>query len=445
MRNSRIFRTSRNTGERLTEIGRPVEVPNASGHAVRLSRDGRFQQIRGFGGAFTEASCHTLARLPRRVRERVIEDYFDPRNGHGYVMGRLHINSSDFALESYNYVDNEDTSLESFDIARENRWVIPTIKEAQAAAGSELTLLASPWSPPGWMKTNGEMTGGGRLLPEFRQTWADYLLRYVNEMNANNLRIDMMTIQNEPEATQIWDSCLYSGAEEATFVRDHLGPTLHRNGRKEIKLLIWDHNRDRVFDRAQAVLNDLEAARYVWGVAHHWYVSEEFGNLSLVHAKFPDTHLIFTEGCQEGGVHLRAWHTGERYGRNISGDLRNWVEAWLDWNLILDEDGGPNHVGNYCDAPLIADTHTGEVHHNSSYWYIGHFSRHVPPGSVRIGSTGEGEPEGLHHIAFLRPSGTIVAIAMNESDHDITLDWVVDGKIYRCELPAHSIITVAEQ
>ena len=177
------------------------------------------------------------------------------------------------------------------------------------------------------------------------------------------------------------------------------------------------------------------------------YVSEEFENLSRLHYAFPAQHLVFTEGCQEGGPQVGEWFTGERYGRNIIGDMRNWVEGWIDWNIVLDENGGPNHVGNYCDAPVIADTAAGELYFNSSYWYIGHFSRFVSPGSVRIASNAAveaGAAEGLHHIAFLTPAGELVIVIMNESGQDrrIAIAWASQSAAESCEVPAHSIVTL---
>ncbi|WP_319003777.1 hypothetical protein [Cytobacillus firmus] len=203
-----------------------------------------------------------------------------------------------------------------------------------------------------------------------------------------------ITIQNEPEAKQVWDSCLYTGEEERDFIKNRLGPSLEKNGHGDVKIIIWDHNRNVIFERAQDVLSDPETAKYVWRTGVHWYVSEEFENLSRVHDAFPDKHLIFTEGCIEGGPQPGEWHTGERYGRNIIGDLNNHLEVWIDWNLVLNEEGGPNHVGNYCDAPVIVDTKKDEVHYNSSYYYIGHFSKFIKPGARRIGSQTSNPPIG---------------------------------------------------
>jgi len=439
-----MFRTSLEKGERIKEIGYAALGSEMANLEIEVKPEERYQTVRGFGGAITEAAAYTLSRLPKDMREKVLQAYFDPRRGNAYTMSRVHINSSDFSLENYSYVEAHDKTLKTFDISRETRWVLPTIHQAQTIAGRPLFLLASPWSPPEWMKSNGDMNGGGTLRPEFRQVWADYYIRYLQAMAAQGIRIDAITVQNEPAAVQVWDSCLYTAAEERDFVRDYLGPTLAGSAFSGLKLLIWDHNRDLVFERAQQVLSDKEAARYIWGVGHHWYVSEEFENLNRLHNAFPETHLVFTEGCQEGGPQVGEWFTGERYGRNIIGDMRNWVEGWIDWNIVLDEHGGPNHVGNYCDAPIIADTTVGEIYYNSSYWYIGHFSRFVPPGSVRIGSSETDQTEGLHHIAFLTPNEELVIVVMNEmeTDYRVILKEQAKAKELLCEVPAHSIVTL---
>ncbi|MEX2443614.1 MAG: glycoside hydrolase family 30 protein [Alkalispirochaeta sp.] len=448
---TQVFRTSRDENERLTPVSfharRSERIQTDPDVEIRLDPSVRYQQVRGFGGAITEAAAYTLSRLPEAARNEVIGACFDAEVGNRYTMSRLHINSCDFSLENYDYVADGDRSLESFDISREERWVLPVVRQARETAGGQLFLLAAPWSPPGWMKTNGEMNHGGSLLPEFRPTWAAYLVKYLQAMRAHGVTVSALSAQNEPAATQTWDSCVYSAPEEREFVKKHLGPTLHENDLGDVKLLIWDHNRDIMVERVRGVLSDPEAAQYVWGVGHHWYQGEEFENLSLVHDAFPDTHLIFTEGCQEGGVHLGSWFTGERYGRNIIGDMRNWVEGWTDWNIVLDETGGPNHVGNYCDAPIIADTKSGELHYNSSYWYIGHFSRFVSPGSTRIDSRSAGSyVEGVSHVAFETPEGSIVTVVMNESDRDYTLRVKPTGtqedlSMVSIEIPAHGIIT----
>lgn len=433
--------TSRDSGERLADQGElAVGVNAAAGQAhIKLDPDRTYQSIIGFGGAFTEATAYTLSRISPEKRAEVISKYFHPEHGLGYTIGRVHIHSCDFALGNYTYVEDNDTELKTFDISRERKWVLPLIHDAAKAAGQDITMLASPWSPPAWMKTNGEMNHGGQLKPEFRAAWALYYTKFIKAFREEGVPIWAITVQNEPAAVQTWDSCIYSGEEERDFVRDYLGPTMHREGLADVNILIWDHNRDLIVERASAVLSDPEAAKYVWGTGFHWYVSEAFEEVGKVHELFPDKHLLFTEGCQEGGVKLGEWFTGERYGRNMIGDLNNWTEGYLDWNLVLDETGGPNHVNNLCDAPIIADTTTDTVHYNSSYYYIGHFSKYITPGAVRIGV--ESDIANLYMTAFKNKDGSIAVVVQNEGDaaQAFTLELGADSVFDH--LSAHSIAT----
>ncbi|MDZ7672495.1 MAG: glycoside hydrolase family 30 protein [Halanaerobiales bacterium] len=313
-------------------------------------------------------------------------------------------------------------------------------KHAKDIRGKRIKILASPWSPPAWMKTNNDMNNGGKLLKKYYQTWANYYVKFINEYKKRNIDIWGVTVQNEPAAVQTWDSCIYSAKEERDFVKNYLGPTLHKNNLNNIKIIIWDHNRDLVINRATTVLSDKKAAKYIWGTGIHWYVSEEFENVGEVHKRFPDKHLLFTEGTQEGGVHLKSWKTGERYARNIIGDLNNWVKGYIDWNLVLDEMGGPNHVGNYCDAPIIADTNNDEVIFNSSYYYIGHFSKFIKESAVRINSKVNNEK--LKVSAFKNPDEQIVIVILNESEEKIDFQLEYHNTKINNEAPKRSIQTI---
>lgn len=400
----------------------------------------RYQEIEGFGGAFTEAAALTFAKLPLEMQSEFLRAYFDPAFGHGYTLCRTHINSCDFSLGNYAYAQVDgDVELRHFSIDRDRQDLIPLIQAAQNTAGRPLKLLASPWSPPAWMKTNGDMCHGGQLKPEYRAAWAEYYCRFVRAYEGEGIPIWALTVQNEPEAVQTWESCIYSGEEERDFVRDYLGPALHANSLSDIRLLIWDHNRDRMVERASAVLSDPEAAKYVWGTAFHWYVVDRFDNVQLVHDRFPGKHLLFTEGCQEGGPHLGEWSMAERYARSIINDLNRWTVGWIDWNLLLDTTGGPNHVGNYCSAPILADTATGELHYQSSYYAIGHFSRFIQPGARRIlCATTHDE---LEAAAFLNPNGQIVVVLLNRSDETGPVALTVNGERALVACHAHSIAT----
>lgn len=443
MRSVQIIQTAKDTRDRLTPKTtvalRTGSRPSA--HVLQVDASERFQTIEGFGGAFTESAAVTLYKLPTTKQTEVLRAYFDPVAGNGYTLCRTHINSCDFSAGNYAYDGVEgDHELVHFSIDRDHRALLPMIRDAFQVAGRPIKLVASPWSPPAWMKTNGKMTHGGRLREDCRATWAKYYCRYICEYEKEGIPIWGISVQNEVEATQTWESCLYSPEEERDFIRDYLGPALHREGLAHIRLLVFDHNRDHMFEHASVIYSDPAAAQYVWGTAFHWYVGDWFDNVQKLHDAYPDKHLLFTEGCQEGGPHLGEWGLGERYARSMINDLNRWTVGWIDWNLILDEEGGPNHVGNYCSAPIIIDTRTGEILYQSSYYYIGHLSRYVHPGARRIRATSS--LDALETTAFINPDGQIAVIVLNRTTQAFPYELHVDGQSCALESPARSIATL---
>lgn len=438
----RQFCSARNTNYRLSELAPATFEPvsNTSEPAVFIDSTVRFQAFLGFGGAFTEAASVTLDKMPSHLRQEILQAYFSPNTGHAFTLCRTHINSCDFSLGNYAYAEEpDDVELKHFNIDHDKQSLIPMIHEAIKLSGEQLKLFASPWSPPAWMKTSGMMNRGGQLRPEYRQTWADYYVRYIKAYADEGIPIWGLTVQNEPEASQSWDSCLYTGEEERDFVRDYLGPTLQSAGLGDINVIIWDHNRDRLFERAKSVLDDANAAQYVWGVGFHWYCGDHFDNVQMTHEAYPDKHLIFTEGCQEGGPHLGSWDTGERYAHSIINDLNRWTEAWVDWNMVLDETGGPNHVNNFCSAPIIADTKNSAILYQSSYYYIGHFSRFIRPGARRVVCAKTHDD--LESTAFLNKDGTIAVVVLNRTEQPIDFLLKVEGLQARTSIPARGIKT----
>jgi glucosylceramidase len=438
--NVKVFRTAEKTNEKIKHVetitlekGFSTQKP-----LVVLNPDKTYQTHIGFGGAFTESAAYTLSLLPEDKQNEIIHAYFS-EEGLNYNLGRTHIHSCDFALGNYTYVEEHDKELKTFDLSHEDKWVVPMIKKAMAYVPA-LKLLASPWSPPAWMKSNNNMNFGGKLLPEFYQPWANYYVKYFEEMKKRDIPFWAMTVQNEPAAVQTWDSCIYSAEEERDFVKNYLGPTIEKSP-FDVKILGWDHNRDIIVERATTMLSDKDASKYMWGIASHWYVSEQFENLSIVHELFPDKHLVFTEGCIEGGPRPHAWHTGERYARNIIGDLNNHLEGWIDWNLILNEEGGPNHVKNYCDAPILVDRRTKEVIYNSSYYYIGHFSKFIRPEAKRIHAQSN-LPQKMYQTSYINQNGEIVVVIQNESDQDQDVTVVLKHKGQTINMLKHSIVTL---
>jgi glucosylceramidase len=437
----RWFLTARDSGARLSEQAPLQAMPGAHElPRVWVDPTRTFQTVLGFGGAFTEAAAVTWQKLGPPQREAMLRDCFDPEHGHGYTLGRVHINSCDFALGNYAHVQTPgDTELHSFSIERDRQALLPFIKAAQAVAGRPLQLLASPWSPPAWMKSNGQMNHGGKLRPEYARAWARCYVRFIEEYAKEGVPVWGVSVQNEPMAVQRWDSCIYSAEEERDFVRDHLGSTLHAAGLGHVKIVVWDHNRDQIVERASVIYADAEAAKYVWGAGFHWYGEHHFDHLQLVHDAWPDKQLLFTEGCQEGGPHHGSWELGERYAHSMINDLNNWTVGWIDWNLLLDEHGGPNHAGNHCSAPILADTAHDALLHQSSYWTIGHFARFIKPGAKRVLCAASRQD--LEATAFINPDGSLAVVVLNRTEAAIAFALRIGAQTVAAELPARSIAT----
>ena len=437
----RCFLTSQSGNARLSEqapltpTGEAPDLPT-----VYVNPRRQFQVIEGFGGAFTEASAVTWQTLGEEHRAQVLRDYFDPVHGHGYSLCRVHMNSCDFALGNYAHVEAPgDVDLVSFNIDRDRQALLPFIKAAQTVAVQPLKILVSPWSPPAWMKSNGQMNHGGKLLGQYAQAWARSFVRFINAYEQEGVPVWGVSVQNEPAATQTWDSCIYSAEEERDFVRDHLGPELAAAGLSHVRIIVWDHNRDRMVERASVIYSDAEAARYVWGAGFHWYGENHFEQVQLLHDAWPDKQLLFTEGCQEGGPHHGSWDLGERYGRSMINDLNRWTAGWIDWNLLLDASGGPNHVGNLCSAPMLVDSASGGVTRQSSYYYIGHVARFVRPLARRVLCAAS--REALEATAFSNPDGTLATVVMNRSDAPIRFALQLGDVRTVAQLPARSIAT----
>lgn len=437
-----IFITAKNTSDRLSPKQAPVYINNSGIKAsITIEPQNKFQQIAGFGGAFTESAAYALSKLTPDKRQEVLKAYFDPINGLGYTLCRTHINSCDFSLENYCYTNGvKDVELKNFSVERDKKLLIPLIRDASAISGDKIKLLASPWSPPAWMKTNGRMNWGGRLKPEFAGAWAKYFIEYIKAYEDEGIEIWGVTVQNEPASFAKWDSCMYSAKEERDFVKNYLGPAIANSDFNEVKIIIWDHNKNKIDSRAAGVLNDPDTAKYVWGTGYHWYSGEYFGKLDKVNKKFADKKLLATEGCIINGPKIGSWKTGEKYGHNILGDLNHYAVGWIDWNIVLDQNGGPNHAKNFCDAPVIADGRSNAVFYNSSFYYLGHFSKFIRPGAVRIGCKANNRK--LEATAFLNTDGRIAVVIMNSTNKPIDFTLGCNDEIIPLFSPAHSIQTV---
>jgi glucosylceramidase len=404
-----------------------------------------FQTYFGIGGALTDASAETFYKMPKAKQDEFMKAYFDKESGIGYSVGRTNISSCDFSSDTYSYIQEGDKDLKTFNIDHDRKFKIPFIKTAMQAAGGKLNLFASPWSPPAFMKDNNDVLHGGKLKPEFYDSWSLYYTKFIKEYEKDGIPVWGISIQNEPMATQRWESCIYTGEEERDFLKNHLGPTMEKEGLKEKKIIGWDHNRDLLYQRASTLLNDPDAAKYLWGIGFHWYEPWSGGdpmydNLKLVHEAYPQTNLFFTEGCKEKFdlAKVNDWSLGEKYGTNMIHDFNNGMVGFTDWNILLDETGGPNHVGNFCFAPIHGNTKTGELIYTNEYYYIGHFSKFIQPGAKRIISS----PSRSQFLStsFINPDGSVVVIVMNQGNTTDFFLWI-NGKAAKGKALAHSMNT----
>ena len=386
------------------------------GARLTIDRSARHQSILGFGGAFTEAAALNWRSLSKPDQTEVIRRYFasPSEGGLGYTVGRVPINSCDFgpgdALRTYSF-DNVtgDVDLAHFDDSVSHdvaSGMIPMILAAQTAikaAGGELRLFASPWSPPACMKlpVNGVRSmvltaKPNGLDPSMQRPYAKYFSRFISAYKAKGIPMWGVTVQNEAEAADVgWEKCVWTPEFQAQFVKEHLAPVL-REEQPGVKIIGFDHNKDHVALWAKELYKDAETRAAFDGIGVHWYGGLNTYNLDNTHLMAPDKFILATEACNCPGVVYRDatrewWQRAEHLGMDILEDLLHWCTGWVDWNLVLDVTGGPNHLGNRCDANIIADPDNrkghGTVVLQASYYYMGHFSRWLPAGSVRVGIT----------------------------------------------------------
>ncbi len=445
---ARVYLTAKNTNFRLTEVSNGIKFfsrksgPNhINATYVFVDPKKRFQSMIGIGGAITDASAEVFAKLSSEKQREFMTAQYGTEKGIGYTLARVNMNSCDFSSDMYTYCADGDTDLKSFSIAHDLKYKVPMLKCALETAGHNFPVFFSPWSPPGWMKDNGSMLHGGKLLPQYYDAWARYFVKFIEHYRHQGINFWGCTVQNEPEYNSDWESCTYTPEEERDFIRDHLGPTLHNAGLENLNLIAWDHNRDHMYEWARVILDDPHAAKYVWGIGYHWYTQDCYGNVGLVRDSFPDVHLIFTEGCHTI-LNKDTWLNGEYYGIAVINDLNHGCEAWCDWNVLLDTKGGPNHVGNYCTAPVHADLETGELIYTPSYYYLGHFSKFIRPGYRRVACSSAADAIlATAYMPLDSKEGEVVVVTMNKGDEDHLMKIAIGDREMVMTLPAHSIAT----
>lgn len=466
-----IFETSR-AGNKLAQrpfATRPQDDASQTAQ-VRIHPDKHYQTIVGFGGAFTESTAYVLNKLSDDKRDEVIAAYFSP-NGANYSLTRTHINSCDFSVKNYAYANTPgDHELKDFSIEEDLDDLVPLIQDAMAIPNAQFKIIASPWTAPPWMKDNNEWNGGS-LKPEYYSTWALFFSKYINAYEKQGIPIWAVTVENEPIGNGAqWESMIYTPEQMADFIKHHLGPRF-RQDNIDCEIMIYDQNRDHLQEWADKILGDPEVANQVWGTAVHWYSSTNqwFPEaLNAVHESFPTKGLLHTEGCVDNQVPVwrdddwywskeatdwgYEWAKEEnkhfhpkyvpvyRYARDIIGGLNSWLQGWVDWNMVLDHKGGPNHAKNWCVAPILANPDTGEVYYTPLYQVMAHFSKFIRPGAIRLGI--DSQADDLMVTACLNPDKSIVVVALNQSTEAVTFDLACNQHSIPMTIPAEALQTI---
>lgn len=411
--NTEVYETSE-SGNSLTKITRfsNLGIPVI----VTINPEDKYQTITGFGGSFTESSAYLLNLLSKENRKKILDAYFGG-GGANYSLTRIHIASCDFCLSNYTYAKVEnDLELMHFTIEDDKDDLIPMILDAQKTSKEGFKIIASPWTAPPWMKDNKSFVGG-KLLSEFNDVFALYFSKYLSAYKKEGINVWGITVINEPHGNgNNWESTLFSPKEMTDFVQNHLGPKLAEDGWGEVKIFGYDQNRAGLKEWVDEMYRDEQSSKYFAGTAIHWYEStyDYFPDaLKYAHKKAPGKHLIETEGCVDAEVpkwkddkwywqkeatdwgwdwasekdrHLHPKYAPvNRYATDIIGCLNNYVDGWIDWNMVLDTQGGPNWFKNWCVAPVIVAPEKDEVYFTPLYYVMVHFSKFMRPGAIKIG------------------------------------------------------------
>jgi len=462
-----VYETS-SDGNMLSKITDFADAEDAI--QINILPEDKYQTITGFGGSFTESSAYLLNQLSKENRDLILNAYFG-NDGAKYSLTRTHINSCDFSLSNYSYHPEEDKELKNFSIDEDRDDIIPMIKEAMAISEEGFKIISSPWTAPPWMKDNNNYVGG-KLLPEYYETWALFFSKYIEAYKKEGIDIWAVTVENEPLGNgNNWDSMHYTAEEMADFVKNHLGPQLEAD-KQNAKILAYDQNRDEeLIEWADVIYGDEEAAKYFDGFAIHWYASTfDWFPESMVHTHelAPEKYLIQSEACVDSEVpHWKddKWYWSKeatdwgwdwapedqkhlhpkyvpvyRYARDIIGCLNNWVDGWVDWNMVLDRQGGPNWFKNWCVAPVIVDPEKDEVYFTPLYHTLAHFSKYIRPDAVRIGF--ENPDPDLMITAAQNPDGSIAIVILNMQGESKNISLSLNDKSVDIQISAQAIQTV---
>lgn len=416
------------------------DIEGVENQVINLYPKVKFQTMESFGGAITDAAGYVYSLMSEGQKKRLIETYFSPKQMK-YGIVRIHMDSCDFCTEMYEAMsDPSDVKLEGFSFERTEKYIMPMLADAQIAAEKPLKLMLSPWSPPSFMKTNNERINGGSMKTEYRGLWAEYICRYINEFEKRGYQVQRISLQNEPNAVQTWDSCVYTAEEEKEFLRDFMYPALNAHQLSHVEVFIWDHNKERVFERVCDIVDE-ETKKMVSGVAFHWYSGDHFEALDLVRRQYPDIKMIISESCIEYTKFDSSdqQKNAERLSHEIIGDLNSGMCAFYDWNLLLDEAGGPNHVGNLCHAPFLFDTKKKELMPQLIQRHFYHFAHYIEEGARRIGFSRY--TDRLDVTAFENPDRSIVLVVLNRTEEIIPAVIRLNSEIVELDILPNTIST----
>ena len=393
------------------------------------------QNFIGFGAALTEASAYCFSLLSKQKQNEFLNDCFG-ENGLNYNISRLTIASSDFSFKSYSYSNKKD--LSDFSTKKDEEYVIPFIKRVQEYK-QDIKFLASPWSPPRFMKSNKLLIFGGRLLEKYYQTYANYISKYIIDYKSKGINIDYITIQNEPEATQVWESCRYTAEQEANFAVNFLFPTFKENN-INTKIIAWDHNKDLLLERVNKIMNYPKANDVIVGFGHHWYTGDYFEDVNKTHKMFKDKLLIHTEGCT-GFSNFNPndeIKNAEMYAHDIIGDLANGTISYIDWNILLDNKGGPNHKKNYCNSPIMLNKDNNDYIKMLPYYYIKHFSNIIKPNAKLLSTLTDNT---LETLSFKNEDKSIAIIILNRTDDNAAFTINLENTKINDIIASHEILS----
>jgi glucosylceramidase len=428
-----------------------LQKTGGAGVEIRVFPDVEYQTFLGFGTCIGDANAYAVMQLPPEKRQEAVSLLYgqNPDRGNGYVFARVPMGSNDFSTKDYTCISEGDTTLKTFNIRQDKKTIIPTLRIAKECA-PELRLMVSPWSPPKFMKSNVERIHGGKLLPQYRALWAEHFVRFINAYSKEGFTTEFVTIQNEPDAVQTWESCIWSGKEEGEFAVRYLRPRLNDAGLGSVNILFWDHNREQLLSRACASLGVSGAESALAGIANHWYEGDHFGQLRAFHEKHPEKLIVESEFCTGPNKGRKTmpygvWNDLELFGHEIIGCLNNYTNAIFDFNAFLNTKAGPMHNRDTGGIPsIVIDAAARKIEPQPAYYAMAHFSRYIRPGAKIIASSCKDEDAGMELTAAKNTDGTTVCVILNKTDRDRTArlyiaDKKADGNV---KLPAHSLTTV---